>query len=58
MTAQRLGTVLTGALPILVVLTVWQMLCSFGYAPPSLLPPGTSSTRYSDCSGGARNHCA
>ena len=39
MTAQRLGTVLTGALPILVVLAVWQALCSFGYAPPSLLPP-------------------
>ena len=38
MSAQRLTTVLMGALPILFVLAIWQGLCSFGYAPPSLLP--------------------
>jgi NitT/TauT family transport system permease protein len=39
MSAQRLTTISMGALPILFVLAVWQALCSFGYAPPSLLPP-------------------
>jgi len=35
------GTIdlLLGLLPIVLVLLLWQALISFGYAPPSLLPP-------------------
>ena len=39
MNRRSLTTALMGALPILLVLALWQGLCSFGYAPPSLLPP-------------------
>jgi len=39
MNAPRLTTILMGAAPILLVLLFWQGLCSFGYAPPALLPP-------------------
>ncbi|HEY4204724.1 MAG TPA: ABC transporter permease [Xanthobacteraceae bacterium] len=37
--ARHLNTVLIGLAPIVMVIALWQVLCSFGYAPPSLLPP-------------------
>ena len=39
MSARGFTTVLMGAAPIALVIALWQALCSFGYAPPSLLPP-------------------
>ncbi|MGJ4995849.1 ABC transporter permease [Bradyrhizobium sp. HKCCYLS3077] len=33
------NNVLLGAAPIVLVLLLWQSLVSFGYAPPTLLPP-------------------
>jgi ABC-type nitrate/sulfonate/bicarbonate transport system permease component len=40
MTARAVSTdVLLGAAPIALLIAVWQALVSFGYAPPSLLPP-------------------
>ena len=38
MTAQRASEVLIGALPIAMVLALWQGLAASGMAPPSLLP--------------------
>ena len=39
MSARNLNAVLMGLVPIVLVLALWQALCSFGTAPPSLLPP-------------------
>jgi NitT/TauT family transport system permease protein len=39
MTMRGTGDLLFGLVPIVLVLLVWQALISFGYAPPSLLPP-------------------
>jgi len=39
MTMRGTTDLLLGLLPILLVLLLWQALISFGYAPPSLLPP-------------------
>ncbi len=39
MNARALNGVLLGLAPIVMVIALWQGLCSFGYAPPSLLPP-------------------
>lgn len=42
-----LTNVLLGLAPIVLVLALWQALCSFGYAPPSLLPqPGKVFLRF------------
>ncbi len=35
----RANDILLGLLPIVLVILLWQALISFGYAPPSLLPP-------------------
>lgn len=39
MTAQSTGRLVLGIVPILLLVGLWQGLVSFGYAPPSLLPP-------------------
>jgi NitT/TauT family transport system permease protein len=39
MTMRSAFDVLLGAVPIVLVLLLWQGLVSFGYAPPALLPP-------------------
>ena len=31
--------ILLGIVPIALVIALWQAIASFGYAPPSLLPP-------------------
>jgi ABC-type nitrate/sulfonate/bicarbonate transport system permease component len=39
MMTRNLNTITMGLAPIVLVIALWQALCSFGYAPPSLLPP-------------------
>jgi ABC-type nitrate/sulfonate/bicarbonate transport system permease component len=39
MTARTASDLLLGLLPIGLLVLVWQAMISFGYAPPSLLPP-------------------
>jgi NitT/TauT family transport system permease protein len=39
MMTRNLNTIAMGLAPIVLVIALWQALCSFGYAPPSLLPP-------------------
>ena len=38
--------VLLGIVPIALLIALWQAIASFGYAPASLLPPGTSSGKF------------
>ena len=39
MTMRGITDLLLGLLPIVLIILLWQALISFGYAPPSLLPP-------------------
>jgi ABC-type nitrate/sulfonate/bicarbonate transport system permease component len=39
MTLRTASDVVLGLMPIVLVLLLWQALVSFGYAPPTLLPP-------------------
>ena len=39
MTMRGTSELVLGLLPVVLVLLLWQALISFGYAPPSLLPP-------------------